>query len=108
MKKFSKKLFCLMLVAIMVATAIPFGAFADEPFKHSVAGGTEEFHSEGNAQWVWGGNVGDATGHVEYCAKCYEKNNSRFNTRVVPHDFDSATHACKTCGYTHGADDTLM
>lgn len=29
MKKFSKKLFCLMLVAIMVATAIPFGAFAD-------------------------------------------------------------------------------
>ena len=30
MKKFSKKLFCLMLVAIMVATAIPFGAFADE------------------------------------------------------------------------------
>lgn len=28
MKKFSKKLFCLMLVAIMVATAIPFGAFA--------------------------------------------------------------------------------
>ena len=29
MKKFSKKLFCLMLVAIMVATAIPFGAFAE-------------------------------------------------------------------------------
>ena len=29
MKKFSKKLFCLMLVAIMVSTAIPFGAFAD-------------------------------------------------------------------------------
>lgn len=30
MKKFSKKLFCLMLVAIMVVAAIPFGAFADE------------------------------------------------------------------------------
>lgn len=30
MKKFSKKLFCLMLVAIMVVAAIPFGAFAEE------------------------------------------------------------------------------
>ena len=28
MKKFSKKLFCLMLVAVMVMAAIPFGAFA--------------------------------------------------------------------------------
>ena len=51
MKKFSKKLFCLMLVAIMVATAIPFGAFAETPdgttvftikarYKDSAHGGT--------------------------------------------------------------------
>ena len=38
MKKFSKKLFCLMLVAIMVATAIPFGAFADDEYTVNVTG----------------------------------------------------------------------
>lgn len=40
MKKFSKKLFCLMLVAIMVATAIPFGAFADDVYTVNVTGDT--------------------------------------------------------------------
>ena len=45
MKKFSKKLFCLMLVAIMVATAIPFGAFAD-PAVHTG-------HDDGSAAWVY-------------------------------------------------------
>lgn len=45
MKKFSKKLFCLMLVAIMVATAIPFGAFAD-PAVHTG-------HDSESAVWVY-------------------------------------------------------
>ena len=45
MKKFSKKLFCLMLVAIMVATATPFGAFAD-PAVHTG-------HDVESAVWVY-------------------------------------------------------
>ena len=91
MKKFSKKLFCLMLVAIMVATAIPFGAFAleghngheDEPVK---------------ADWVYDASrkdLIDSTKHPVKCSKCTEGSQAE---DFWTHDF-TEDGVCSVCGY---------
>ena len=95
MKKFSKKLFCLMLVAIMVATAIPFGAFADD-YKHLVDG-AEVPHTDDNAQWALQKSTPTADGHEVYCTLCYA-HNGQCNIKRVPHTFNESG-VCE-CGYT--------
>ena len=96
MKKFSKKLFCLMLVAIMVATAIPFGAFADG-FKHSLT----EDHTDGNANWQLSSLAPTAEGHTLYCKACsdYDYETQGWNTKFESHRFDPDTFKCTVCGY---------
>ena len=91
MKKFSKKLFCLMLVAIMVATAIPFGAFAE--------GSAHADHSAGltKADWVFDESrkdLIDSTKHPVKCSKCTGEQAKDFWT----HDLD-ADGVCEVCGY---------
>ena len=91
MKKFSKKLFCLMLVAIMVATAIPFGAFAD------LAGHTGHTDEPVKADWVYDASrkdLIDSTKHPVKCSKCTGEQAKDFWT----HDLD-ADGVCEVCGY---------
>lgn len=100
MKKFSKKLFCLMLVAIMVATAIPFGAFAELP------GHTG--HDE-SAEWVYdptyaseitpgdGVSVNDPakTGtHPVVCSRCTGE-----KAKNAAYHIYSSDGVCTVCGY---------
>lgn len=89
MKKFSKKLFCLMLVAIMVATAIPFGAFAD-PSHTDTAGHTGE-----NAVWVYDNSRASeitATSHPVKCDLC------GYTDTQYSHNLGS-DGKCTMCGY---------
>ena len=91
MKKFSKKLFCLMLVAIMVATAIPFGAFAE--------GSAHADHSAGltKADWVFDESrkdLIDSTKHPVKCTKCAEGSEEK---DFWTHDFVDGV--CEVCGY---------
>ena len=92
MKKFSKKLFCLMLVAIMVATAIPFGAFAE--------GSAHADHSAGltKADWVFDESrkdLIDSTKHPVKCSKCTEGSQAK---DFWTHDF-TEDGVCSVCGY---------
>lgn len=92
MKKFSKKLFCLMLVAIMVATAIPFGAFAE--------GSAHADHSAGltKADWVFDESrkdLIDSTRHPVKCSKCTAGSEAK---DFWTHDLD-ADGKCIVCGY---------
>lgn len=92
MKKFSKKLFCLMLVAIMVATAIPFGAFAD------LTGHTGHEEAPELNQWEYDASLASgitATTHPVQCMLCT-------GTKAV----DAMYHVgmdgdgiCDVCGY---------
>lgn len=101
MKKFSKKLSCLMLVAIMVATAIPFGAFAD-PAVHTGHGGEL-------AVWVYdptyaseitpgdGVSVNDPakTGtHPVVCSRCTGE-----KAKDAAYHSYSSDGVCTVCGY---------
>ena len=99
MKKFSKKLFCLMLVAIMVATAIPFGAFAD-PAVHTG-------HDGEPAVWVYdpsrsseiteGKNVSDNAQkgtHPVVCKSCTTEK----ARDAVYHNYN-AEGVCEGCNY---------
>ena len=88
MKKFSKKLFCLMLVAIMVATAIPFGAFADDPSHTNTTG-----HTGLNAVWVLDDSrTSDDDYHPVKCQLCG-------TTDVQAHSDDDSNNICDVCGY---------
>ena len=90
MKKFSKKLFCLMLVAIMVATAIPFGVFADDP-SHT----DREGHTGANAVWVYDSTRADeitATSHPVKCNLCGYEDTQYSHT-------PGADGKCTMCGY---------
>lgn len=92
MKKFSKKLFCLMLVAIMVATAIPFGAFAE--------GSAHADHSAGltKADWVFDESrkdLIDRTKHPVKCSKCTAGSEAK---DFWTHDF-TEDGVCSVCGY---------
>lgn len=91
MKKFSKKLFCLMLVAIMVATAIPFGAFAD------LAGHTGHTDKPVKADWVYDASRSDlidSTKHPVKCSKCTAGSEAK---DFWTHDFVDGV--CEVCGY---------
>lgn len=92
MKKFSKKLFCLMLVAIMVATAIPFGAFAENYTGHTHEG------KPVTADWVYDSSRKDqidSTKHPVKCSKCTEGSQAE---DFLPHDF-TEDGVCRVCGY---------
>lgn len=103
MKKFSKKLFCLMLVAIMVVAAIPFGAFAeeatpqdsDEATPQALDGHTGHTDEPTEADWVLGSNL-TTTHHTFECSKCTGEK----ATKTEPHTWD-ATGKCTVCGYSH-------
>ena len=91
MKKFSKKLFCLMLVAIMVATAIPFGAFA-------LDGHTGHEDVPVKADWVYDASrkdLIDSTKHPVKCSKCTEGSQAK---DFWTHDF-TEDGVCSVCGY---------
>ena len=91
MKKFSKKLFCLMLVAIMVATAIPFGAFADGT--HAKAD-----HTADNAKWTYDASRASeitATTHPVVCEACEGEDKEK---NAVYHTFGT-DGICTGCGY---------
>ncbi len=96
MKKFSKKLFCLMLVAIMVVAAIPFGAFAEEAevTPQDLSGHTGHADEPAAADWVF--KSATATDHTLECSKCTGEK----ATKTEPHTWD-ATGKCTVCGYTH-------
>lgn len=99
MKKFSKKLFCLMLVAIMVVAAIPFGAFAEEATPQDSDEATPQVldgHTghDGPAEWVF--KSATATDHTLECSKCTGEK----ATKTDPHTWD-ATGKCTVCGHTH-------
>ena len=89
MKKFSKKLFCLMLVAIMVATAIPFGAFAD-------ATHTNAEHNDTNAVWVYNGGAMTATQHTLECSACSDEKAIKQENHIW-----DADGKCTVCTYSH-------
>lgn len=91
MKKFSKKLFCLMLVAIMVVAAIPFGAFADGT--HAKAEHTAE-----NAKWTYDASRASeitATTHPVVCEACEGEDKEK---NAVYHTFGE-DGICTGCGY---------
>ena len=102
MKKFSKKLFCLMLVAIMVVAAIPFGAFAEEATPQdsgeatpqALTGHTGHADEPAPADWVF--KSATATDHTLECSKCTGEK----ATKTDPHTWD-ATGKCTVCGHTH-------
>lgn len=96
MKKFSKKLFCLMLVAIMVVAAIPFGAFAEEAevTPQVLSGHTGHADEPAAADWVF--KSATATDHTLECSKCTGEK----ATKTEAHTWD-ATGKCTVCGHTH-------
>lgn len=102
MKKFSKKLFCLMLVAIMVVAAIPFGAFAEEATPQDSGEATPQVlqghtgHTDEPAAADWKFKSATATDHTLECSKCTGEK----ATKTDPHTWD-ATGKCTVCGHTH-------
>ena len=87
MKKFSKKLFCLMLVAIMVATAIPFGALA------APCGEDHSAHPE-----LWRYDSADASMRTATTHPLRCKTEGCDWTGGAYHDF-GADGKCTVCGY---------
>ena len=102
MKKLSKRLLAMLLVAVMVVAAIPFGAFADSTFKHKV-GDDLVFHGETNADWQPSSIPPTAEGHTMYCKACsdYDVDTQGWNTVVQPHTYDKTTHKCSVCQFEH-------
>lgn len=91
MKKFSKKLFCLMLVAIMVVAAIPFGAFADDTSHTDTTG-----HTGLNAVWELDNTrTSDDHYHPVKCKLCG-------TTDVQAHSDADSDNICDVCGYDFG------
>lgn len=84
MKKLSKRLLAMLLVAVMVAAAIPFGAFAE--------GETHTGHDDAP---VWVKVSSDADTHTVKCNKCTSGSEA---TKTEPHTWVGGT--CSVCGDT--------
>lgn len=88
MKKLSKRLLAMLLVAVMVMAAIPFGAFADTH--------TEAEHDDStNAVWTALSSQGDNDGHILKCAIC-----GKAKSTSDAHTYN-ANGICKVCNYEH-------
>lgn len=106
MKKLSKRLLAMLLVAVMVVAAIPFGAFAAPcGADHSTDTSLWEYDSTGtvtatthplkckNTGCDWTGAAYHTLGADGKCTVCsYEH---------TPHTYDKTTHKCTVCGYEH-------
>lgn len=92
MKTVSKKLFSLMLVAILLVSALPFQAFAD-PHNPS---------DPNHAGYVWKNDGTDAGNHWQECPKA-DCDDAGTHYLEAPHSFTNGV--CVTCMYacTHAA-----
>lgn len=96
MKTVSKKLFSLLLVAILLVSAVPFQAFAEE---HDPAVAS-------HADRVWGKSE---TEHWQECTndKC-DLYGSPLPGTTTAHQFDKSTKACQVCGQPCAHKETIV